>query len=96
MVFLLGGVVLAALLDRFVPHEPEENGDGKKHENLFRVGFISTMAIGLHNFPEGIATFMAGYENMALGLSIAAAIAMHIFLKEYLLQCLYILQQETD
>ena len=31
----------------------------------------------LHNFPEGIATFMAGYENMALGISIAAAIAMH-------------------
>ena len=36
------------------------------------------MAIGLHyNFPEGIATFMAGYEDMALGISIAAAIAMH-------------------
>ena len=75
--FLLAGVVIAGLLDRFVPHEPEENGDGKVHENLFRVGFVSTMAIGLHNFPEGIATFMAGYENMALGISIAAAIAMH-------------------
>ncbi len=75
--FLLIGVITAGLLDRFVPHEPEENGDGKVHENLFRVGFVSTMAIGLHNFPEGIATFMAGYENMALGISIAAAIAMH-------------------
>lgn len=75
--FLLAGVVIAGLLDRFVPHEPEENGDGKVHENLFRVGFVSTMAIDLHNFPEGIATFMAGYENMALGISIAAAIAMH-------------------
>lgn len=75
--FLLAGVVMAGLLDRFVPHEPEENGDGKVHENLFRVGFVSTMAIGLHNFPEGIATFMAGYEDMALGISIAAAIAMH-------------------
>lgn len=77
VVFLLAGVVMAALLDKFVPHEPEEHGDGKKHENLFRVGFVSTMAIGLHNFPEGIATFMAGYEDTALGISIAAAIAMH-------------------
>ena len=75
--FLLTGVVVAGLLDRFIPHEPEKDGDGKVHENLFRVGFVSTMAIGLHNFPEGIATFMAGYENMALGISIAAAIAMH-------------------
>lgn len=77
VVFLLLGVIIAALLDKFVPHEPEEHGDGKKHENLFRVGFVSTMAIGLHNFPEGIATFMAGYDNMALGISIAVAIAMH-------------------
>lgn len=77
VVFLIGGVILAALLDKFVPHEAEEHGDGKKHENLFRVGFVSTMAIGLHNFPEGIATFMAGYENLTLGISIAVAIAMH-------------------
>lgn len=77
VVFLLLGVAIAGLLDKFVPHEAEEHGDGKVHENLFRVGFISTMAIGLHNFPEGIATFMAGYDNIALGISIAVAIAMH-------------------
>lgn len=77
VLFLLLGVIIAALLDKFVPHEAEENGDGKVHENLFRVGFVSTMAIGIHNFPEGIATFMAGYEDMALGVSIAVAIAMH-------------------
>ena len=77
VVFLLVGVLLAALLDKFVPHEDEPHGDGKQHENLFRVGFVSTLAIGLHNFPEGIATFMAGYENMTLGISIALAIAMH-------------------
>lgn len=77
VVFLLVGVLLAAMLDKFVPHEEEPDGDGKVHENLFRVGFISTLAIGLHNFPEGIATFMAGYENIALGISIALAITMH-------------------
>ena len=41
------------------------------------MGFVSTLAIGLHNFPEGVATFMAGYEDAALGVSIAIAIAMH-------------------
>lgn len=77
MIFLLIGVLIAGGLDRFVPHINEEEGEGYKHQNLFRVGFVSTLAIGLHNFPEGIATFMAGYDNLALGMSIALAIAMH-------------------
>jgi ZIP family zinc transporter len=59
-----------------VPHEESED-DGREHKNLFRVGFVSMMAIGLHNFPEGIATFMAGYSNRSLGISIMIAIAMH-------------------
>lgn len=76
-IFLLLGVVIAGGLDKFVPHISEEHGEDYHHQNLFRVGFVSTLAIGLHNFPEGIATFMAGYDNLALGLSIALAIAMH-------------------
>ena len=54
--FLLIGVLIAAGLDRFVPHAEEISGEQYKHQNLFRVGFVSTLAIGLHNFPEGIAT----------------------------------------
>lgn len=61
VIFLLIGVLLAALLDKFVPHEDEPHGDGKQHENLFRVGFVSTLAIGLHNFPEGISVAMPIY-----------------------------------
>lgn len=76
--FLVAGILLAVVLDRFVPHEEydEKTGD-KPHANLFRVGFISTLAIGLHNFPEGIATFIAGYKDSALGMSVALAIALH-------------------
>ncbi len=75
---LAGGVLLAIALDHFVPHESFDAATGEApHQNLFRVGFVSTLAIGLHNFPEGVATFMAGYEDAALGLSIAIAIAMH-------------------
>jgi len=78
--FLIVGVLLAAGLDRLVPHKEEpaagESGTGSR-SHLFRMGFVSMLAIGLHNFPEGIATFMAGFENAALGISIAVAIAMH-------------------
>ena len=35
------------------------------------------VALMIHNFPEGIATFISGYENTTLGISIALAIALH-------------------
>lgn len=76
--FLAVGILLAAGIDHFVPHQEYDETTGEApHKDLFRVGFVSTIAIGLHNFPEGIATFMAGYENAALGISIALAIALH-------------------
>lgn len=78
VMFLIGGVLLASAIDKLVPHQEFDSVLGDTpHQNLFRTGFVSMLAIGLHNFPEGIATFMAGYENMALGASIAVAIALH-------------------
>lgn len=78
VVFLVAGMLLASLLDRFVPHQEydEEKGEAP-HANLLRVGFVSMLAIALHNFPEGIATFMAGYGDLTMGISIAVAIAFH-------------------
>ncbi len=35
------------------------------------------LAIAIHNFPEGLATFIAALQKPALGLSIAVAIAIH-------------------
>jgi len=78
VIFLAIGIFAASLLDMFVPHQEfdEEKGE-KTHNNLFKVGFVSMLAIALHNFPEGIATFMAGYKDFELGVSIAFAIALH-------------------
>lgn len=44
---------------------------------LKRMGLLSAIAIGLHNFPEGLATFVAALQDPALGISIAVAIAVH-------------------
>jgi ZIP family zinc transporter len=78
VVFLIAGILLAVSLDHFVPHQEFDADTGETpHQNLFRIGFISMLAIGLHNFPEGIATFMAGYGNFSIGLPIAVAIALH-------------------
>jgi len=75
---LIGGVLIARLLDSLVPHdEPKSSGGSRQHKNLLRVGMVSAIAILIHNFPEGIATFMAGYSNPSLGVTLAFAIAMH-------------------
>lgn len=41
------------------------------------MGVFSALAIGIHNFPEGLATFMGGLSDPTLGISIAVAIAIH-------------------
>jgi len=76
--FMIVGILIAAGIDYFVPHEEyNEQLHDKPHQNLFRVGFISMLAVGLHNFPEGVAVFMASLSDLTLGASVAVAITMH-------------------
>lgn len=61
-----------------LPTNPEQQhkiDPGTK--KLLRVGVLSSIVIAVHNFPEGIATFVSAMENPALGISIAFAIALH-------------------
>lgn len=44
---------------------------------LYRMGIFSAIAIAIHNFPEGLATFISALDNPTLGVSIAVAIAIH-------------------
>lgn len=48
---------------------------GKKR--LMRIGMLTATALALHNFPEGIATFVSALESVSLGFTIAVAIALH-------------------
>jgi ZIP family zinc transporter len=84
-----GGILLIALIDKLVPsfanpHEargvedmPTEDVEAVKKKNLHRMGLFSALAIAIHNFPEGLATFVGGLQDPALGLSIAVAVAIH-------------------
>ena len=83
-----GGVLLIAIIDKLVPsfenpHEirnVEEMGEDKanhKNQKLLRMGMFTALAIAIHNFPEGLATFAAALSDPALGISIAVAIAIH-------------------
>ena len=59
-----------------VEQKIKDSTDEQK-KKLMRMGMFSALAIGIHNFPEGLATFMSGLTNPTLGVSIAVAIAIH-------------------
>ena len=79
------GILLIGIIDRLVPsfenpHEAravEELNDAPRNPRLMRMGLLTALAIGIHNFPEGIATFAAAMDDTALGVAIAVAIAIH-------------------
>ena len=50
---------------------------GPHHGKLMRLGLFTAVAIAIHNFPEGIATFVASLKDPSLGITIAIAIAIH-------------------
>ncbi len=80
-----GGILIIALIDRFIPtvenpHEVrliEDMNKKPSKNNLMRMGMFTALAIGIHNFPEGLATFTAALNDAELGLAIAVAIAIH-------------------
>lgn len=80
-----GGMVLIGIIDRLVPsienpHEPhraEEMDHKPRNAKLMRMGLMTALAIAIHNFPEGIATFMTALEDPTLGVAIALAVAIH-------------------
>eukprot|EP01054_Gregarina_sp_Poly1_P005321 Gregarina_sp_Poly_1__5320@NODE_2813_length_1687_cov_81_469753_g1772_i0_p1_GENE_NODE_2813_length_1687_cov_81_469753_g1772_i0NODE_2813_length_1687_cov_81_469753_g1772_i0_p1_ORF_typecomplete_len344_score28_62Zip/PF02535_22/2_9e43_NODE_2813_length_1687_cov_81_469753_g1772_i021033 len=49
----------------------------RDHIRLLRVGWFTALALSMHNFPEGIATYAGAAANGKLGLGIAMAIGIH-------------------
>jgi zinc transporter, ZIP family len=90
VVAFFAGITLIAVIDRLVPsvenpHEARriedmQNGSSAlacDRYKLMRVGFMSALAITIHNFPEGLATFATALQSHKLGIAIAIAIAIH-------------------
>ena len=83
--FFMGGMLFIALIDRLVPsaenphevHFVEELNEVHKKKKLMRTGLFSALVIGIHNFPEGVATFAAGLSDMSIAIPITVAIAIH-------------------
>jgi ZIP family zinc transporter len=58
-------------------HGPDSDMERICSPAMMRTGLFTAVAITIHNFPEGIATFATALTDMSLGLVIAIAIALH-------------------
>lgn len=83
-----GGMLLIAMIDKFIPsaENPHEmrgvesmDNEVRAHDfrKLYKMGLTMALAIWVHNFPEGIATFLSALKDPTLGVAIAVAIAIH-------------------
>ena len=71
------GIVIAWLIDTLLPSHHVEEHTLDKSAKLEHLGLFTALALAIHNFPEGLATFMASMQDAALGVSIAVAVAIH-------------------
>ena len=80
-----GGIALIALIDWLIPqeenphemHSVEELASDTSRRNLHRTGMMVAVAIAIHNFPEGVATFVSALDGLDVAIPIVVAIAIH-------------------
>ena len=86
VIAFFGGMFLIAIIDKFIPSEenPHEvknvvadNTEIVKKDKLMRMGLFTALAIAIHNFPEGMATFVSALQEPEIAIPIVAAIAIH-------------------
>lgn len=80
LAFFLGMLVMF-VVDALIPHDylgqEEHSGLGMKGSSLMKAGVFTAIGIAIHNFPEGMATFVGALQDRSLGIAIAVAIAIH-------------------
>jgi ZIP family zinc transporter len=78
------GLIIIGIIDLLIPEFENPHNfsqidtkEKKVDEKLMRVGILTALAIAIHNFPEGLATFGSTLVNVELGVLITFAIAIH-------------------
>ncbi len=55
----------------------KEEADAPQKSKLMRMGVFTALAVGVHNFPEGLATFVSALQDPSIAIPVVAAIAIH-------------------
>ncbi len=71
------GIGIAWLIDTLLPSHHVQVRTLSPQDKLKRLGLFTALTLAIHNFPEGLATFMAALQEPFLGVSVAVAVAIH-------------------
>ena len=77
-----GGILLIAFIERLIP-EPKAKEttaspvDAVDQQKWIRAGLLTALAIAIHNFPEGLATFISALQEPGVAIPVVTAIAIH-------------------
>ncbi|MGI6505064.1 MAG: zinc transporter ZupT [Clostridia bacterium] len=85
IIAFFGGMLFIGLIDKLIPSEKnphevkmvETEDEEVNKDRLKRTGVLTALAIAIHNFPEGLATFVAALQEPRVAIPIVAAIAIH-------------------
>ena len=62
---------------KFFSQSNTEMQETENKNKLFRLGVFTALALIIHNFPEGLATFMSALQDPGIAIVVAIAIAIH-------------------
>lgn len=86
VISFFAGILLIGIIDRLIPQKDNPHEVKKMEEKLttqkdksklMRTGLFTALAIAIHNFPEGLATFVSALQEPSLAIPIVVAIAIH-------------------
>ena len=82
IIFVVIGLVFLVLIDKLIPHHnhnhKENDEDTHEHqEHLEHIGFITILALLLHNMVEGMALYSVSVNNLESGILMCLGIGLH-------------------
>jgi ZIP family zinc transporter len=70
------GMLIITLINKYIPKDMYSKNNTSKIK-LMRTGIFSAVIIAIHNFPEGIVSFVSSLHSSVFAIPIVLAIALH-------------------
>jgi ZIP family zinc transporter len=83
IIYFFIGMLIIALINKLIPYQihlksiKTKDNNFKNRLKLMRTGLFTALVIAIHNFPEGIISFITSLQSLSLGIPIVIAIALH-------------------